>query len=500
MTALLALAILVPLALSLVPLASGADRGLLRLLPWAPLPGLLAAILVPLDTPLFLDAVLLGMVLTLDAPGAVFLGAGALAWMAAGFYAQGEFAGRPERRRGFLFFWFLTLAGSLGVFVAGDGISFYMFFAMVSLPAYGFVVHERTPSALAAGRLYIVLAVIGEIAFFLGLAMAGVGAETLAVADLRAGLADGSWRYAATFALLVGFGIKAGLVPLHMWLPRAHPVAPIPASAVLSGVIVKAGIVGLLRFMPPETAVPGVGLGLIAVGFLTSFYGAAAGLRETNPKIILAYSTLSQMGFIAALIGAGLAALPDGAPDGGVVALYAAHHALAKTALFLAVGLFAAGIAGQGGRLARLGWWAAVTMLCLGIAGLPLTGGAVAKFAAKRPLDTGLLEAIAAASAVATALLMLHWLRHLAPKEGVAAKVDGAGVGKVAGFTLAAAAALAVPWGLLPALAGPARAELWAPAALWAGLWPLALSSLAMLLFWGIRVWRRNRPAIRSVR
>ena len=87
-----------------------------------------------------------------------------------------------------------------------------------------------------------------------------------------------------------------GLVPLHVWLPLAHPAAPMPASAVLSGAIIKAGVIGLIRFLPFDGALPDWGAVLTAVGLLTAFYGVAVGITQANPKTVLAYSSVSQMG------------------------------------------------------------------------------------------------------------------------------------------------------------------------------------------------------------
>jgi formate hydrogenlyase subunit 3/multisubunit Na+/H+ antiporter MnhD subunit len=185
-----------------------------------------------------------------------------------------------------------------------------------------------------------------------------------------------------------------GLLPLHVWLPLAHPAAPMPASAVLSGVIVKAGVIGLIRFLPVEPALPDWGAVLAAAGLLTAYWGVAIGLTQRNPKTVLAYSTVSQMGLVAAVLGMGLLA---GGGAGTAGTFYAAHHVLAKGALFLAVGVVAATGAG---RLWPVLLPAAV--LALGFGGLPLTGGYVAKLAVKDTLGegaVGLLATLAGAAA-----------------------------------------------------------------------------------------------------
>ena len=97
-----------------------------------------------------------------------------------------------------------------------------------------------------------------------------------------------------------------GLVPLHVWLPLAHPAAPMPASAVLSGAIIKAGVIGLIRFLPLDGSLADWSAGLTSLGLVTAFYAVAVGITQANPKTVLAYSSVSQMGFVAAVLGAGL--------------------------------------------------------------------------------------------------------------------------------------------------------------------------------------------------
>src|SRR5262249_34050582 len=153
----------------------------------------------------------------------------------------------------------------------------------------------------------------------------------------------------------------------------------IPAAAVLSGAAVKAGVIGLIRFLPFETALPGWGEALVAAGFFSAFYGVTIGITQVNPKTVLAYSSVSQMGLLAAVLGMGLAAGDRSAMI--PVAFYALHHILVKGGLFLAVG-----VAPLTTRLRRL-WLVLLpaAVIALGLAGLALTGGALAKLATKVP-------------------------------------------------------------------------------------------------------------------
>jgi hydrogenase-4 component B len=453
-----------------------------RLLWLGAVPGLAAALWLPAGAAVAVPGVLLGVGLRLDGPGAVFLGLAGGLWVAAGAYA-GAYLGGGPRERSFGVFWNLVLAGTMGAMVAADAATFYVAFALLSLAAWVLVVHDGTEAAARAGRVYLVLAVLGEVCLLMGLLIASTAAQSLEIGDMRAALAGplagtplGGW---AVLALVLGFGLKAGLVPVHVWLPLAHAAAPVPASAVLSGAIVKAGIVGLIRFLPGDGALAGWGAALTGLGLLTAWWGILAGLPQRHPKAVLAYSTMSQMGLIVALLGAGLAAGTAAAQD--AAALYALHHGLAKGALFLAVGVLAA-TAAPGARRAAL---AAVAFLGAAVAGLPLTGGALAKLALKPPLGEGWAATAATLSAVGTMLLMLRLLWLLAREPAPAAgRRPPAGLwGPFAALGLAAVAA---PWALWPALSGEGWAYPLAPANLRAAAWPvLAALGIAALAWRG---------------
>jgi len=369
-------------------------------------------------------------------------------------------------------FWCLTLAGNLGVFLARDVATFYVSFAAVSLSAYILIVHEANARALRAGRLYLALAVLGEAAILAGLIIGAAGAGSLDVAAVREALATIPAGDLASAGLLVGFGIKAGLFPLHVWLPLAHPAAPTPASAVLSGAIVKAGIFGVMLLVPLEALGTASWTLVVAAGFAGAFLAVVAGLAQANPKAILAYSTVSQMSL---LVGALAASAAAGAPALGNAALYAAHHGLAKGALFLSVGVVAAttGLL----RRAALGL---VALVALSVAGLPGLGGAFAKIALKAPLS-GWPEFLVTISAATTALLLLHAWRVLAAQPSQAAS-PVQGTLRVGPFAALAIAALVVPWIGFAAFAERPLGYALDPTNLWSGAWPVLLAGAIALL------------------
>src|SRR5690606_8688590 len=135
------------------------------------------------------------------------------------------------------------------------------------------------------------------VAFVLLAAAAPEG--SLLIDDAVARLASSPWRDITLTFIVLGFGLKIGLVPLHVWMPLTYSAAPIPAAAVLSGAAVNAGVIGLIRFLPFDTALPTCGGIIATVGLLSAFYGVAIGITQRNPKAVLAYSSVSQMGFVA---------------------------------------------------------------------------------------------------------------------------------------------------------------------------------------------------------
>lgn len=342
-----------------------------RLAPLALLPALIAGLL-PAGTSLELEAVLLGMRLGLDETGRVFLLFSALIWLFATVYAQTWLAGDARRTR---FFGFLlaAAAGNLGLCVAQDVLSFYWLFALMTFSAWALVLHRATPAARHAGTVYVVLAVLGEIALLLAL-LPIVAAGGMLIADVPAIVAASPWRDAIMCLLLIGFGVKIGVLGLHVALPLAYAATPAPGAAVLAAAMIKAGLLGWLRFLPLGHALPDWGTLFIALGLAAAFYGVVVGIAQREPKVILAYSSISQMGLITAGVGLGMMTAVSGAAALSAVTLYALHHALAKAALFLGEGL-ARVTRGHARRWVLAG----LALPALAIAGAPLTSGALAK-------------------------------------------------------------------------------------------------------------------------
>ena len=238
----------------------------------------------------------------------------AFLWAATGLNCPSYFAAAEGCNR-FYFFWLLTLGALMGVFLAADLFTLFVFFEMMSFTSYVWVVQNETEEARQAGQTYLAVAVIGGMALLAGLLLLQQLLGTLefsAMAEAVSALPAekrGS-LYVAGGCALVGFGAKAGMFPLNIWLPKAHPVAPAPASALLSGILTKSGVFGVLilcRYLfwtelPWNTVV-------LALGVVTMVLGAVLALFSVDLKRTLACSSMSQIGFI--LVGVAMLTLLD---------------------------------------------------------------------------------------------------------------------------------------------------------------------------------------------
>jgi formate hydrogenlyase subunit 3/multisubunit Na+/H+ antiporter MnhD subunit len=363
---------------------------------------LAAAALVPVQHRVELPWLLLGTVLGLEDTGRIFLAFTSVLWLAAGIYGAGSMREGPHAAR-FRVFFLLAMAGNLWLIVGQDLVSFYLGFSLMGLASYGLVVHQGDRSALRAGKVYLVMTLIGELTLFAALVLIADHAGSLA--PDRAALAGlGS----VTVGLLIfGLAIKAGLVPVHVWLPLAHPAAPVPASAVLSGAMIKVALLGWLRFLPVgQEVLTDWGALLVFLGLASLFFAIPIGLVQSNPKVILAYSSVSKMGLMVLTLG--LILLEPAFAAAGILALslFAAHHALVKGGLFLGVGLR---------HHAGAQWLVLVgiVVLALSLAGVPPSSGAVAKYGIKPILagpDWSWLTGAVTISTVGTGLLMARFL------------------------------------------------------------------------------------------
>ncbi len=254
-----------------------------------------------------------------------------------------EYMAHYKHKAQYYAFMLATFGATVGVFLSADLLTTFVFFEIMSFTSYVLVIHDESKGAMRAGETYLAVAVIGGMVMLMGLFLLYHIAGTLAIAELPEALAPhaGSGRlYAAAICMLFGFGAKAGLFPLHIWLPKAHPAAPAPASALLSGILTKAGIYGMIIISCYMLSGDGAwAAAILALGGVTMFLGAFLAVLSNNLKKTLACSSVSQIGFIT--VGIGMACLTAGASEmasKGTV-LHMVNHSLIKLLLFSVAGV-----------------------------------------------------------------------------------------------------------------------------------------------------------------
>ncbi len=366
------------------------------------------------------------VLLQTDALSLLLAGLSAVLWLLTTIYAVGYLEGAPHRSRFFGFF-SLCVSATLGLALAGNLFTFFIFYELLTLATYPLVVHRGTPEARRAGQVYLGYTLGGGLAFLLGM----VWLQHLAgpVTFTTGGMVEPELAppavLIAIFALLVGgMGVKAALVPLHGWLPIAM-VAPAPVSALLHAVaVVKAGAFGIVRvvldvFGLDTAGVLGVLPVLAGLAGLTIVYGSVRALFQDYLKRRLAYSTVSQVSYIAlgASLGGSLALV------GGLVHLV--HQGLMKITLFFCAGTYAETrgihrVSEMAGVGRRMPWTtAAFTVGALGMIGMPPAVGFVTKWylgLGGQGVSAGWVLAVLAASSLLNAayflpILYTAWFR-----------------------------------------------------------------------------------------
>ena len=329
----------------------------------------------------------LSIFLKVDAVGCVFAVLMCAMWLLAAVFAL-EYLEHDAHEASFQAFYMTVLSALVGQCFAGSMVTLYVFYELMTLLSVPMVVHERTPQAVAAGVKYLVYSIFGAMLGLMGIFFFNhyLGTVTFApggVAPLSGVVTPG--LLVVTFLVILGFGTKAGMFPMHGWLPTAHPVAPAPASAVLSGVITKAGVLAIVRivyFLVGVKALAGtwVQTAFMTLALITVFMGSMLAYREPLLKKRLAYSTVSQVSYVLF----GLSCMVPEAFEGAL--LHVLAHSTIKDALFLCAGA----IIHQTGKtmvsdLRGIGKQMPVTIWCwtiasLGLIGIPPTGGFVSKW------------------------------------------------------------------------------------------------------------------------
>ena len=404
----------------------------------------------------------------LDSAGKYFAGVMGLLWAVSGAYSF-EYMEHEGNLRRYYSFYLISLGVLMGLCFAGSIITYYMFYELMTLLTVPLVMHEMTKEAVAAGIKYLIYSVLGASLALLGVFLLSPVLDSFDfIPGGHLGGESGGTALAAVFLMLVGFGTKAGMFPLHGWLPTAHPVAPAPASAVLSGIITKAGVLGALRvayYLAGASFLRGTWAHIAWMGLtlFTVFMGSMLAYREDLLKKRLAWSSVSQVSYVLF----GLSTLH---PLGLVGALlHVAAHALIKNTLFMSAGAIihrtgktrVSELEGIGKQMPAVMW--CFTFASVGLVGIPPCLGFVSKwYLAQGALAMqglpGFLSWLAPAVLLISALLTAGYLltvviRGFFPGEnpdGTPKVFENREPGLTMLVPLTLAAALSVAFGVFP--------------------------------------------------
>ena len=330
----------------------------------------------------------LGLSVELDGFRKVYIVIVALMWFMTMLLSDEYFA-RYHHRGRYYFFNLMTLGATMGVFLAADLFTAFVFFEVMSFTSYTWVIQEETPGAIRAANTYLAVAVIGGLVALMGLFLLQNRLGTTEVArlyDLALACPDKTALWIAGGCILFGFGAKAGMFPLHIWLPKAHPVAPAPASALLSGVLTKSGVWGILAISCNIFRHdPAWGTLILTLGTVTMVLGAVLATFSIDLKRTLACSSMSQIGFV--LVGVGMMGIlgEENALAARGALLHMMNHSLFKLVLFECAGVVYMNlhrldlneIRGFGRKKPLLK--IAFLLGAMGIGGVPLLNGYVSK-------------------------------------------------------------------------------------------------------------------------
>ncbi|XCP84576.1 complex I subunit 5 family protein [Roseburia hominis] len=428
-----------------------------------------------------------GMTFTLDGFRVIYGLIAGLMWTMT-TVLSGEYFLHHKNKDRFYLFLLWTLGAVMGVFLSADLFTTFIFFEIMSFTSYVWVAQEENEPSLKAAETYLAVAVIGGLVMLMGLFLLYHELGTLTMTELlsaAAGCENKRVLYAAGACLFVGFGAKAGAVPLHIWLPKAHPVAPAPASALLSGILTKTGLFGILVISASIFQYDGAwGRLVLVIGVLTMFGGALLAVFSVDLKRTLACSSMSQVGFI--LVGLGMQGMLGSqmAASEGEMALkfregyemavhgsllHMVNHSLIKLVLFMAAGVIFMNahalnlnrIRGYGRKKPLLKGIFLVGALA--IAGIPLFGGYISKTLIHESIATygggWVIRAIEYVFLISGGLTLAYMTKLFVAvfveeneDEALQEEYDGQTVymNKASTTSLSGAAAVLLVWGLFP--------------------------------------------------
>jgi hydrogenase-4 component B len=364
------------------------------------------------------------------------------------------------------------------VILADDAYAFMVAWETMAVSSYFLVTTQhRIPEIRRAGFIYFLMAHVGAISILLAFGVMQGGSWQFTFDAMRAAQLPPGWAAAAFLLALLGFGAKAGIVPLHIWLPEAHPAAPSPVSALMSGVMLKMAIYGLLRVTFDLLGDPVWWWGLppLALGLFTALFGAVFAAVQTDMKRLLAYSSIENVGVLFTALGLVIVFAGSGMKAIATLAMiallyHALNHSFMKSLLFLGTGavLHATGernLGRLGGLIHRMPWVAWTTLIgALAVAALPPLNGFVSEWlllqaflftpSVPRPFLSMLLPLGAAVFVLAAALAGYVMVKFFGviflgqPRERALTQAHDAGLLERAGLLWLALGCMAL--GLLP--------------------------------------------------
>lgn len=325
----------------------------------------------------------------IDETGVIFAILAVVIFLCAGFFSF-EYMKHEKSEKRYYGYYLIVLGVLIALCFAGNLITFYLFFELLTLSSMPLVLHNRSREAIMAGLKYLFYSLAGAYMALFGLYFIEKYGNTLTfsaggVISTQTAEQHTALLLGIAFVMLIGFGVKAGMFPMHAWLTAAHPAAPAPASAVLSAVIVKAGVLAMVRvvyYIFGASFLRGtwVQKGWLVLTLITVFMGSMLAYREPVLKKRLAYSTISQVSYILF----GLAVMDGDAVTGSF--LHVLSHGFIKAVLFLCAGamIYMTGktkveeLRGIGKEMPILLW--CYTIVSLGLIGIPPTGGFISKW------------------------------------------------------------------------------------------------------------------------
>lgn len=380
----------------------------------------------------------------IDSLGRLFAGIVVLIFLMAGFFSFVYMAHEKNEKR-YYSFYLITFGVLMGLDFSGNLVTMYLFYEFMTLASMPLVLHSGTREAVMAGLKYMFYSFCGAYMALFGIYFLNQYADTLDFVaggslNMEAVVQSGNTQLMliVAFLAIVGFGVKAGCFPLHAWLPTAHPVAPAPASAFLSGIIVKGGVLAIIRviyYCIGADFIRGTWVQTvwIILAVITLLMGSSLAFKEKIMKKRFAYSTVSNLSYILL----GLSMLNATAFVGSL--LHVIFHAIIKSALFLFAGalIFSTGktkvkdFVGLGKKMPVL--FASYTIVSLGLIGIPPTSGVISKwYLAVGSLESGAgaLSWIGPVALLVSALLTAGYLLPITIRGFLEAPADASSLEK----------------------------------------------------------------------